>query len=312
MTIKSVLAATVCGYLLAACQPSVILENKPISEEQLLRKDYVSSIDEIKHQYFVYLPRGYHDQTDKKWPLMLFLHGNGERGNGRDELDYVLKHGPVYEAWIQKKDLPFIIISPQLPMLGMDKKGISYIDNRTPAQIPQRLLQGTPARAPFIATQGSIQPAELITTMQNVPPLLPAGWEMVQQDLLQILMNVQQNYRTDTARIYLTGMSYGGFGTWYIASKYPDIFAAIAPVVGWGHPDLMAPIAQHKIPVWAFAGGRDTSINKKFFYAGLNKLEELGNPEVRFTIEEDMAHDVWKRVYAGEDLYQWLLAHSKK
>ncbi|MES2674932.1 MAG: prolyl oligopeptidase family serine peptidase [Pseudomonadota bacterium] len=312
MTIKSLLAATVFGYLLAACQSSTILKNQKIAGEQLLRNDYVSSIDELRHQYFVYLPRGYHDQPAKKWPVMLFLHGNGERGNGRDELDYVLTHGPLYEAWVQKKNLPFIIISPQLPMFGMDKKGISYIDNRTPAQIPQRLLQGAPAREPFIATKGSLQPGELITDMQNVPLLLPEGWEKVERDLLKILANVQRDYSTDAARIYLTGLSYGGFGTWYVASRYPHLFAAIAPVVGWGHPDLMAPIAQHRVPVWAFAGGRDTSVDKKFFYAGLNKLEELGHPDVRFTVEEDMAHDAWKRVYAGEDLYQWLLTHTKK
>lgn len=312
MNINSLLIATICGCFLAACLSTVISTNKEISSEQLVRKNYVSTNDEISHQYFVYLPRGYRDQPLKKWPVILFLHGNGERGNGTDELDYVLAHGPVYEAWVQKKYLPFIIISPQLPMFGMDKKGIAYIDNRTPAQIPQRLLEGAPARGPFITTQGSMLPAELITDMQNVAPLLPAGWEMVERDLLKILANVNQDYRTDATRIYLTGLSYGGFGTWYMASKYPHLFAAIAPVVGWGHPDLMAPIAQHKIPVWAFAGGRDTAVNKKFFYAGLNKLEELGHPEVRFTVEEDMAHDAWKRVYAGEDLYHWLLLHTKK
>ncbi len=312
MNLKSLLMVTICGYLLVACESASVAKGKNISEEQLLRKEYVSSVDKTQHQYFVYLPRGYQDDPTKKWPIMLFLHGNGERGNGRDDLDFVLSHGPLYEAWIQKKDLPFIIISPQLPMFGMDKKGIAYIDNRTRAQIPQRLLDGVPARDPFFKTKGPMQPAPLVTDMKNIPPLLPEGWEMVEQDLLKILTNVQQDYRGDATRIYLTGASYGGFGTWYIASKHPKLFAAIGPVVGWGHPDLMAPIAAHKIPVWAFAGGRDTSVDKKFFYAGMNKLEELGHSNIRFTIEEDMGHDTWKRVYAGDDLYQWFLTHTKK
>lgn len=312
MNIKSLLITLTLSCMLTACQISNSVKTKSPSEEQLLRKDYVSSVNKNSHQYFVYLPRGYIDQPTKKWPVMLFLHGNGERGNGRDELDFVLAHGPLYEAWIQKKDLPFIIVSPQLPMFGMDKKGISYIDNRTRAQIPQRLAEGVPPRDPFITTKGPMQPAELIIDMKNVAPLLPAGWEMVEQDLLTILTNVQRDYRTDAARVYLTGLSYGGFGTWYMASKYPNLFSAIAPVVGWGHPDFMASIAQYKIPVWAFAGGRDSSIDKKFFYAGINKLEELGNSEVRFTTEEDMGHDAWKRVYAGDDLYQWFLTHTKK
>jgi predicted peptidase len=288
-----------------------LMDKQKASVEQLLRKDYVSDVDKITHQYFVYLPRGYQEQPAKKWPVILFLHGNGERGDGKQDLDYVLSHGPLYEAWIQKKDLPFIIISPQLPMFGMDKKGISYIDNRTPSQIPQRLVDGVPARDSYMPTPQRMQPAPPVSDMKNVPMLLPAGWELVEKDLLQIISNVQREYSTDASRLYLTGLSYGGFGVWYLASKHPELFAAIVPVVGWGHPDLVAPIAQHKLPVWAFAGGRDTAVDKKYFYAGLNKLEELGAEEVRFTIEEDLGHDTWKRVYASDDLYRWLLSHSK-
>ena len=298
------------SVLCAGCQSLLKDTTKAPSQEQLLRTDYVSTLDGAAHQYFVYLPRGYADQPNKKWPVMLFLHGHGERGNGRDELDYVIAHGPLYEAWIQKKELPFIIISPQLAMQGMGVQ--SYIVNRTHAQIPTRLVVGVPARDAFFATEGPMFPAPVVADMNNVPPLLPKGWEVVEQDLLNMLTNVQQQYRTDQSRIYLTGLSYGGFGTWFMASKHPDVFAAIAPVVGWGHPSLMAPIAAHKIPVWAFAGGRDTAVDKKFFYAGLNKLEELGATKVRFTIEEDMAHDAWKRVYGGDDLYSWLLSHKKE
>jgi predicted peptidase len=313
------LCVSIMAAGLLACQPQTyhssptptINTQQMQTSEQLLRKNFVSSVDHETHQYFVYLPRGYGDQPNKQWPLLMFLHGNGERGNGRDELDYVISHGPLYEAWIQKKDLPFIIISPQLPMFGMDKKGIDYIDNRTRAQIPQRLTHGVPARDAFQPTPGPIAPAPLVSDMSKTPPLLPVGWEMVETDLLAMIASAQKDYRVDSKRIYLTGLSYGGFGTWYMASKHPDLFAAIIPVVGWGHPDLVAPIAQHKIPVWAFAGGRDRGVDKKFFYPGLNKLEELGSEEVRFTVEEDMAHDTWKRVYARDDIYQWLVSHAK-
>lgn len=321
MKLKILFAVSLAASLLA-CQPqqthssspaaSASVQDRPLrAEAQLLRKDFVSSVDHETHQYFLYLPRGYADQPQKQWPVLLFLHGNGERGNGRDELDYVISHGPLYEAWIQKKDLPFIIISPQLPMFGMDKKGIPYIDNRTRAQIPQRVADGVPARDPFQPTKGPLAPAQAAPDMSQVPPLLPVGWEMVEQDLLDMIASTHRDYRADTRRTYLTGLSYGGFGTWYMASKHPDLFAAIVPVVGWGHPDLMGPIAQHQVPVWAFAGGRDTGVNKRFFYPGLNKLEELGDKQVLFTIEEDLGHDTWKRVYARDDIYQWLLSHSK-
>jgi predicted peptidase len=137
----------------------------------------------------------------------------------------------------------------------------------------------------------------------------PAGWNRLEADLLLILDSVQTSFRTDPARVYLTGISYGGFGTWYLASRHPERFAAISPVVAWGHPELMPPLAEREIPLWVFAGGRDPLVAPRYFYPGLQALEELGHTEVRFTIHEDMGHDAWRRVYAGSDLYDWLLEH---
>lgn len=291
--------------LTSACS---LVTTKKHSSEQLIRQSYVSIADNKSRDYFVYLPKGFADQPKKLWPVMLFLHGNGERGNGLDELDYVLSHGPVYEAWIQKKDIPFIIVSPQLQMFGMEKR--PYIANRTPAQIPVRLKEGVPSRGNYFATPQPMSAGEIVEDMSSIEPLLPMGWEQVEQDLVDIITNVQKKFHGDLQRTYISGLSYGGFGTWYLASKHPDLFAAAVPVVGWGHPDLMEPIAKANLPVWAFAGGRDTSVNKKYFYAGINRLESLGG-SVQFTIHEDMGHDAWKRVYASDDLYQWLLEQKK-
>ena len=280
------------------------------SSEQLLRSSYQSQIANEERDYFVYLPKGYHSQSDKKWPVMLFLHGNGERGNGKNELDYVITHGPLYEAWIQKKDLPFIIISPQLHMFDMDKKGLSYIDDRTISQIPKRLKNGVPARPVSFGQDKEIIRHNSVKDMSLVDPLLPQGWEAVEEDLLNILQSVQSNYRVTPNKTYLTGLSYGGFGTWYMASKHPEKFAAIAPVVGWGHPSLMSPIAKQQLPVWQFAGGLDGAVEIQYFYAGISELKKFGHKNLRFTVHEDMAHDTWTRVYASDDLYQWFLSHS--
>jgi len=99
-------------------------------------------------------------------------------------------------------------------------------------------------------------------------------------------------------------------GIWVVITQ--NDFAAINPVVGWGHPTLMPSIANAKLPVWVFAGGRDNTVEKKYFFEGLNVLDEMGHDEVLFTIHEDMNHDAWKRVYAGEDIYTWLLSHNKE
>ncbi|MFI2812751.1 alpha/beta fold hydrolase [Microbulbifer sp. JSM ZJ756] len=277
------------------------------SEPRLVRLPYTSQADGAEREFFVYLPRGYENHPGRKWPLLLFLHGNGERGNGRDELDFTLVHGPLYEAWIQKRDLPFIIVVPQLHMFGMDEK-VPYIADRSREQIPQRLADGVPERL-YMGARGEMGPGKEVAGWEERPIGLPLGWDRVETDLVQMLDQVASGYRVDKRRVYLTGLSYGGFGSWYMASRYPQRFAAVAPVAGWGHPDLMPSIADNSLPVWAFAGGRDRVVDKSDFYAGINRLEELGG-DVRFTLHEDMPHDVWVRVYAGEDLYRWLLAQS--
>jgi len=278
-------------------------------EEQLLRIPYTSLIDNTAREYFVYLPKNYENDSSKKWPVLLFLHGNGERGNGNDELDYVLIHGPLYEAWIQKRDLPFIMIVPQLHMFNQDKIGLDYIDKRTKDWIPKRLKNGIPKRSQTARSSKIMQGAKSI---DSIPELsrIDYGWNRAENDLMKMIDNTLQNFNADESRVYLSGISYGGFGTWYIASKHPERFAAINPIVGWGHPILMDSIAKYKIPVWQFAGGRDPVIPIEYFYEGLNKLEKLGHTNIQFTVHEDLSHDTWKRVYEGDDIFNWLLNHK--
>ena len=300
---------TVTTIFFSLCTLFIFSQNE--HSAQLFRVPVTSTVDNLERDFFLYLPKSYDADSEKEWPVILFLHGNGERGDGKDDLDYVLSHGPLYEAWIQKRDLPFIIIVPQLPMFGMDKKGISYIDDRVKSWVPQRLEEGILPRPEEFATPYQMTGAVQSDTFPGGMVTLPDGWDLVENDLLNMLDMVNENYRADRNRIYLTGLSYGGFGTWWMASKHPDLFAAICPVVGWGHPDLMPPIANAQLPVWAFAGGRDRGVQVKYFFAGLNRLEELGHPDVRFTIHEDMGHDTWRRVYGGEDIYRWFLNYSK-
>lgn len=280
------------------------------SEEQLLRIPYTSEVDNSQREYFVYLPKGYDDEPNKEWPVLLFLHGNGERGNGKDELDYVLAHGPLYEVWIQKRDLPFVMIAPQLHMFGQDTVK-NYIANRTRDQIPVRLKNGIPKRPDYFATSkkmNGVIPNKEIPTQQE---RFPVGWEMAEHDVLNMLESTLKNYNTDKNRVYLSGISYGGAGTFYIGSRNTDKFAALNPIVGWGSPDLMEPIAKSQLPIWVFAAGLDTSVDWANFYQGLNHLKELGHNDVRFTIHQDLGHDAWKRIYEGEDIFNWLLKQSK-
>ncbi len=275
------------------------------TKAQLIRNSFQSHLDDRERDFFIYLPEGYEPKSQQKWPVLLFLHGDGERGDGKAELDFLLIHGPIYEAWIHRRDLPFIIVSPQLPMFGRDTVGIPYLTNRDRSKIPRRLESGTPPRRQWSSPS---TPMEGAAPADSLPFFaLPNGWDRIEEDILTIIDQVQKNFHTDPDRFYLTGLSYGGFGTWYVASKHPELFAAVNPIVGWGHPDLMEPIARANLPVWAVSGGRDLIVQKKYFLPGLNKLEQLGHTNLRYTIHEDLGHDAWRRVYRGEDLYDWLL-----
>jgi predicted peptidase len=281
------------------------------SPPELLRIRMTSAATRAERDHFLYLPEGHRTRASDKWPVLLFLHGNGERGDAREDLDYLLKNGPLYEAWIQKRALPFIVLAPQLPMYGQDEYA-SYLKHRSRTEIPVRLASGVPAREPRFDTPSPMTGAlaEPLPS-EETPYGPPMGWPELEQDLLGMLDDVIARFRGDPERVYLSGVSYGGFGTWYVASRHPQVFAAIAPIVGYAHPDLIPPLASARLPIWCFAGGRDDTVPAKYFYAGFNRLEQLGHHSARLTIEADLGHDVWARVYAGRDLYDWLLSHRR-
>ncbi|MEQ8690409.1 MAG: dienelactone hydrolase family protein [Pseudomonadales bacterium] len=304
-----------CLLLTAALTTGFVTEESSGSH-QLQRIPYVSEVNGEARHYFVYLPEGYAEKPDYDWPVMLFLHGHGERGNGNDELDNVLRHGPLREAWIQRRSLTFIIISPQLPV----QFGIPEVDDGpADATILHRLEEGTPPRNHGFKSDVPIQrggSADFVAGNYQmfepypVPGKIPPGWISIESDLLMIVDNVLETRRADPLRVYLTGISYGGFGTFDLAARHPERWAAIAPIVGTGKLSDASVIADAQLPVWMFGGGKDTQIKPHWLYEMAAAMEAAGHPALRFTIHEDMDHDAWKRVYAGEDLYNWLLGYT--
>lgn len=302
-------AASAPAALAAQQQVKARAQAQPGDEPELRRVSYRSKRTGRERDYFVYLPPGH--AARKSWPVMLFLHGNGERGDGKGELDYVLKHGPLFEAWCQKRDLPFVIIAPQLPMFGQGN--VDYIKNRTPAEIPRRLPDGVPPR-PDEREVRLAEPMRGKTRDDRLPdgPDGPVdGWNLIEDELIAMVDATVRDFRGDARQVHLTGLSYGGFGAWYLAAKHPEKFASLSPIVGYGHPAHAEPIARAKLPTWCFAGGRDDVVRVPYFYAVLERLEALGHTRVRFTNHEDLGHFTWMRVYGGQDLYSWMLAQSR-
>lgn len=311
MTTRAIAAASAGVMMLLA---ATVMATDTAGSDELLRLGYDSAATGARREYFVYLPAGYAQNPDRRWPVMLFLHGNGERGDGLTELDYVLRHGPLMEAWIQRRPLPFIIISPQLPLFGE----LEAIAGRAGTPKPARLPDGTPPRNYGFPSEIPIQRGD----EQDFPPgaherfdpfaaepNLPAGWDRIDTEVLAMVDHVLANYRADPARVYLTGISMGGFGAFHLAGRFPERWAALAPVVAAGRPEATQTIAEACLPVWMFGGGKDTIIKPHWLYRTARALEDAGHPALRFTMHEDMDHDAWKRVYEGEDLYHWFLRY---
>ena len=122
------------------------------------------------------------------------------------------------------------------------------------------------------------------------------------------------HYRVDTNRIYLTGASLGGSGTWYLAVKYPDKFAAIAPMSGFTrHMDYISIHIERlkQVPVWAFHGVLDTVVPYEETEYMVDKLKKI-NKQVKFTLESKVGHWIHHLIYPGNELYDWFLKYDKR
>jgi len=138
-------------------------------------------------------------------------------------------------------------------------------------------------------------------------PQCPSGNNWTTEDwLTPFLKEAFKKYRIDTCRIYLTGMSLGGFGTWDLAIKYPHRFAAIAPLCGGGKPQFVC--ALKDMPVWVFHGDQDEQVPIRRSEEMVDALRKCGgNP--KFSVLKGFPHDI-HRIYQDESLYKWMLQYS--
>ncbi len=131
-------------------------------------------------------------------------------------------------------------------------------------------------------------------------------WVARVESIKKFIDTMIEKYNIDKNRVYLVGLSMGGYGTWYTAMAYPDMFAAIAPCCGGGMP-WNAPAL--KMPVWAFHGALDDLVLPSNSIDMINALRKT-NDNVRFDLYEDVKHNSWKRAFTPE-LMRWLLEQKK-
>ncbi len=210
--------------------------------------------------YWLYLPKEF-DGNKREYPVVVFLHGLGERGKS---LDRVLAHGPG-KLIVGGKHFPFVMIAPQCPNDGRlgDRKAKAFWWK-----------------------------PEAIDKVKNI-----------------VDFEKQRLGRIDDDRVYVTGLSMGGFGTYQIVSRHPKYFAAAAPICGHGNSWKDKKAVAH-IPFWAFHGDKDGVVKLGDQQKTVDELKAAG-AKVKFTIYPGVGHNSWTRTYANPQLYKWLLAHKR-
>ena len=144
-----------------------------------------------------------------------------------------------------------------------------------------------------------------------VSPQCPedSWWTSELHTINGLIEEVVEKYQVDTSRIYLTGLSMGGFGTWSLASMYPERFAAIAPVCGGGEVrQILRSLVE--MPIWTFHGQKDDVIPFSRSEEIVVALKKNGS-SIKFTIYPEAGHDSWTETYDNPELYKWFLKHSR-
>jgi predicted peptidase len=199
-------------------------------------------------------------EAGKKYPLVIFLHGSGERGKDNKAQ---LRHGIAEFASAERmKKFPCFLIAPQCP------QGRQW--------------------AVYSPNPADVQPGKFV---------------------LDLVEKTCKDLPIDTKRVYLTGLSMGGYGTWNLLAQKPDLFAAGIPICGGGDEKNAAKLA--KIPIWAFHGDKDNAVKVERSRNMVAAIEKAGG-KPKYTEYPGVGHDSWTRTYADEKVLTWLFEQKKE
>lgn len=188
--------------------------------------------------------------TKEKKPLIIFLHGSGEKGT---DIEKVKIHGPF--KYLKEHTLDAYVLAPQCP------------DNEE--------------------------------------------WDS--EVLYQLILKIQKENKIDSDRIYLTGLSLGGWGTWNLAFAHPEMFAAIVPIAGFVELlQIEEACKVAKIPTKIYHGLLDDVVKVDYAISIYKELKKCDSSNVELTIFDDAGHDSWSRVYDNQEIYNWLFNQTKK
>lgn len=213
------------------------------------------------------IERGKSDGKGAKFPLILFLHGAGERGNDNKSQ---LKWGGSMLAQDAQEQHPCFVVAPQCP------SGKQWVNT------------------PWAKGSYSTDAVPISDQLRMA---------------LEIVKQVQQTYPIDPDRIYVIGLSMGGYGTWDAIAREPDKFAAAVPICGAGDPSK-AP-QMKSVAVWAFHGGADPTVPTQGSRDMVEALKKAG-AKPRYTEYPGVGHDSWSHAFTDPELIDWLFKQKRE
>jgi len=259
MRIQYQILITISFFILSLIGSKNVLSQPPLFSYQTYRN---AGVDSLLYRFL--FPD---NDTSRRYPLVIFLHGSGERGNDNNAQ---LKWGVMNFATDENmKKYPAFVIAPQCPL------NMAW-SNTTRGKNGEIVLQNTPSR-----------PMQL---------------------LMEVIGDVIKKFHVDTNRIYITGLSMGGYGTFDALERYPHFFAAAVPVCGSGDISKAASIAH--IPLWMFGGANDPTVNPNLLYDMVNALIKAG-AHPGFTEYPNVGHFSWIAAYNDPMMIAWLFSQHK-
>ena len=213
------------------------------------------------------------------YPVVLFLHGAGESGGDNEKQLNVGMMTPFFEEGFYKK-FPCIIVA---------------------AQVPNEPTGTTGEWVNVSWKSGSYE----IKDMDETGPTFTEEIQLAKK----AVEKTAEDYNVDASRIYVTGISMGGYGTWNIITHYSDYFAAAMPICGAGDPSKAEYLMN--MPIWCFHGDEDTAVPVSGSRDMYNAITELGGTKINYTEWTGTGH-AWLPAYYREDVWQWLFSQSKE
>jgi predicted peptidase len=183
-------------------------------------------------------------------------------------------------------------------------------------------LHGSGERGTNVWQVAKHGPPKVVQEKTNFPfivfsPQCPPGKSWDPDVVVAFVKQMKREYPIDPDRVYLTGLSLGGAGTWNALLEHPGLFAAAVPICGRTDTNGLAFMKPEKLekvrhlPIWVFHGAKDPAVPVKYSEDMVAALKAL-NANVKLTIYPDAVHDSWTQTYANPELYDWLLAQNRK